>query len=161
MTLERPNYSETPSNIERVHWSEMLISQLAGLLVCPPVLLVELRLVCGICPILIFKEVGAAAMGRHFSNSSIVSSHDHRSHRAENTTLLLLPSHGRCIVDLVYQSHEEGTCEISFVAIEWDRAFYGACFPKMNLLDLCMMTEASARVMPIVLNTSTWMNIRH
>jgi hypothetical protein len=29
---------------------------------CPLVLLVEVRLVCGICSILIFKEVGAAAM---------------------------------------------------------------------------------------------------
>jgi hypothetical protein len=32
---------------------------------CPLVLLVEVRLVCGICSILIFKEVGAAAMGRN------------------------------------------------------------------------------------------------
>jgi hypothetical protein len=32
---------------------------------CPLVLLVEARLVCGICSILIFKEVGAAAMGRN------------------------------------------------------------------------------------------------
>jgi hypothetical protein len=32
---------------------------------CPLVLLVEVRLVCGICSILIFKEVGTAAMGRN------------------------------------------------------------------------------------------------
>jgi hypothetical protein len=32
---------------------------------CPVVLLVVVRLVCGICSILIFKEFGAAAMGRN------------------------------------------------------------------------------------------------
>jgi hypothetical protein len=32
---------------------------------CPLVLLVDVRLLCRICSILIFKEVGAAAMGRN------------------------------------------------------------------------------------------------
>jgi hypothetical protein len=32
---------------------------------CSLVLLVEVRLVCGICSVLVFKEVGAAEMGRN------------------------------------------------------------------------------------------------
>jgi hypothetical protein len=32
---------------------------------CPLVLLVEMRLLYGICSILVFKEVGAAALGRN------------------------------------------------------------------------------------------------
>jgi hypothetical protein len=35
---------------------------------CPLVLLVEVRLVCRICSILIFKEFGAAAMGRNIAS---------------------------------------------------------------------------------------------
>jgi hypothetical protein len=49
-------------------WREVIETKLAVLKAprqCPLVLLVEVRLVCGICSILIFEEVGTVAMGRN------------------------------------------------------------------------------------------------
>jgi hypothetical protein len=42
---------------------ETIFAVLKVLRQCPLLLLVEVRLVCGICSILIFKEFGTAAMG--------------------------------------------------------------------------------------------------